>query len=99
MSAHPSPVCSPKTHASSGYVQGLAAQFKNLQLTLLSYAVEGIDKRNAANALTVKFGAAGIDNIGRTIWADCGDELGISVNKATEAGDGPKLVTVMIMRP
>ena len=99
MSAHSGPDCSPKNHASAGCVQGLAAQFKNQQLMLLSYAVEGSDKRNVVAALRVKYGAPGIDNIGATIWADGGDELSISVNKATEAGDGPTLVTVMIMRP
>ena len=99
MSAHSGPDCSPKTHASPGCVQGLSAQFKNQQLMLLSYAVEGNDKQSAVDALKVKYGGPGIDNVGATIWLDGSDELSISVNKATEGNEGPTLVTVMIMRP
>jgi len=99
MSAHSDPACSPAIHASANCIQGLSAQFKNQDLTLLSYAVEGSDKRNAVAALTVKYGTPGIDNSGATIWSDGGDDLSISVNKATEDDRGPTLVTIMIMRP
>jgi len=99
MAAHSDSNCSPAIHASPRCVQGLSAQFKNEHLTLLSYAVEGSDKRNAVAALKVRYGASGIDNSGATMWLDGSDMLNISVNKASEDNSGPTLVTIMITRP
>ncbi len=99
MTAHPDPGCSPKNYSSAGCVQGLAAQFVDKRLVLLTYAVGGTDKTEATAALKKKFGTPVIDTREATIWTNGNATASVVVGKATEANDGQTLITFMITAP
>jgi hypothetical protein len=99
MTAHPDPGCSPKNHSSAGCVQGISAQFVDHRLVLLSYAVGGTDKAEATAALKKKFGTPVIDTHEATVWTNGNTTASVVAGKASEANDGPTLITFMMSAP
>src|SRR5258705_7986602 len=93
MSAHPDPGCSVKNYSSVGCVEGLSAQFVNQHLVLLSYAVEGKDKREATAALKKTFGIPELDGPVGTSWSGDNSSMAtVDVGKAAGAKNGQNLI-------
>ncbi len=99
MVAHPDDGCSPQKHSITGCAEGVTAQFRDDHLVLLSYAVEGMDKKAAVAKFKQKYGAPIADDSANTTWLSGNDMLGIAIGRATTGNDGPTLITFMVTRP